>query len=56
MAKQLLIYDQVVPVSPQRHGKKSIKAGANFSYAGQVNSVPLMAAEFEAGSLEYPIV
>lgn len=56
MAKQLLIYDQVVAVSPQRHGKKSIKTGSNFSYAGGVNSVPLMAAEFEAASFEYPIV
>jgi hypothetical protein len=56
MAKQLLIYDQVVAVSPQRHGAKSIKTGSNFSYAKGVNSVPLMAAEFEAASLEYPIV
>ena len=56
MAKQLLIYDQVVAVSPQRHGKKSIKANSNYSYAREVNSVPLMAAEFEAASLEYAIV
>jgi hypothetical protein len=56
MAKQLLIYDQVVAVTPQRHGSKSIKTGTNFSYAKGVNSVPLMAAEFEAASLEYPIV
>jgi hypothetical protein len=57
MAKQLLIYDQVVPVSPQRHGKKSIKGGANnFSYARGVNSVPLMAAEFDAAANEYAIV
>jgi SapC protein len=56
MAKQLLIYDQVVPVSPQRHGKKSIKAGTNYSYARGINSVPLMAAEFEAASFEYAIV
>jgi hypothetical protein len=56
MAKQLLIYDQAVPVSPQRHGNKSIKVGSNFSYARGVNSVPLMAAEFEAASHEYAIV
>jgi hypothetical protein len=56
MAKQLLIYDQVVPVSPQRHGKKSIKAGSNYSYARGINSLPLMAAEFEAASFEYAIV
>lgn len=56
MAKQLLIYDQVVPVSPQRHSKKSIKAGSNYSYARAVNSTPLMAAEFEAAAFEYVIV
>lgn len=56
MAKQLLIYDRVIPVSPQRHGNKSIKAGANFSYANGVNSVPLMAAEFDAASQEYTVV
>jgi len=56
MAKQLLIYDRVVPVSPQRHGNKSLKAGGTFSYAKGVNSVPLMAAEFDAASQEYAVV
>lgn len=46
MSKQLLIYDNAVPVTRQRHGNLSVKAGASFGFAATVNSVPLMAAEF----------
>ena len=56
MAKQLLIYERAVPVTPSRHGDVSIKAGADYGFARQVNSVPLMAAEFDLASGEYPIV
>ena len=56
MAKQLLIYERAVPVTPSRHGDVSIKAGADFSFAREVNSVPLMAAEFDLASSEYAIV
>ena len=56
MAKQLLIYERAVPVTPSRHGDVSIKAGDNYSFAKDVNSVPLMAAEFDLASGEYPIV
>jgi SapC len=45
-----------VPVSRQRHGEWSVKAGTDYLFAKQVNSMPLMAVEFENAAPEYPIV
>jgi hypothetical protein len=56
MSKQLLIYEKVVPVTRQRHGDVSIKTGGDFGYARKVNSVPLLASEFDFASGEYAIV
>ena len=56
MAKQLLIYERAVPVNPKQHRDLSIKSGADYGFAKQVNSVPLMAAEFEPACSEYAIV
>jgi len=56
MSKQLLIYERAVPVSPARHGDASIKAGGDYGFARNVNSVPLMSVEFDAACAEYAIV
>ncbi|ODT27075.1 MAG: multidrug transporter [Kaistia sp. SCN 65-12] len=56
MAKQLLIYERAVPVSRQSHGDLSVKTGNNFAFAREVNSVPLMAAEFSNAAAEYAVV
>ena len=56
MTKQLLIYEKAVPVTRQRHGDVSIKAGNDYEFAKNVNSVPLMAAEFELSCTDYAIV
>ena len=56
MATQLLIYGQVEAVNKQRHMDWSIKAGNNYGFAKQVNSVPLMAVEFPNAAEEYSIV
>ncbi|ARO56136.1 conserved protein of unknown function [Methylorubrum extorquens] len=56
MSKQLLIYERAVPVTRQRHGSWSVKAGASFDFARGVNSVPLMVAEFPNSAAEYSIV
>jgi len=56
MTKQLLIYETAVPVNPQRHGSWSVKAGKEYSFARQLNSIPLIAAEFSQAAAEYPIV
>jgi hypothetical protein len=56
MAKQLLIYERAVPVNPKQHRDLSVKSGADYGFAKEVNSVPLMAAEFEPACSEYAIV
>ncbi|MER2264572.1 SapC family protein [Methylobacterium oxalidis] len=56
MTKQLLIYERAVPVTRQRHGSWSVKAGTSFEFARGVNSVPLMVAEFGNAAAEYTIV
>lgn len=56
MATQLLVYENVVPVSRQRHKDWSVKTGSDFSFARKVNSVPLMVGEFASAAPEHPIV
>jgi hypothetical protein len=56
MAKTMLIYERAVPVNARDHRKISIKAGKDYSFAKVVNSVPLMAVEFDLACSEYPIV
>lgn len=56
MTKQLLIYERAVTVTQGQHGDVSVKTGNDYSFARGVNSVPLMAAEFDPASAEYAIV
>jgi hypothetical protein len=56
MAKQLLLYERAVPINARQHRNLSVKSGADYGFAKQVNSVPLMAAEFEPACGEYAIV
>ncbi|MGH1372067.1 MAG: SapC family protein [Cellvibrionaceae bacterium] len=56
MSKQLLIYSRAQAVNSQRHREWSVKAGDNFAFAKDVNSMPLTAVEFIAAASEYPIV
>ena len=53
---QLLIYETAVPVSAARHRDASVEVGANYAFARNVNSVPLMAVEFPHAAPEYAIV
>ena len=55
MTTQLLIYENVVPLSRARHGSWSVEV-ADYSFSKKVNSVPLMAVEFPQAAAEYPIV
>jgi hypothetical protein len=56
MAKQLLIYESVVPVSVANHGKTSFDGDNSYEFSAGMNAVPLLAAEiFEAAS-EYAVV
>jgi hypothetical protein len=56
VATQLLVYENAVPVSRQRHKDWAVKTGADFSFARKVNSVPLMVGEFASAAPEYPVV
>ena len=53
---QLMIYETAVPVSHARHGNWSLEVGTNYAFCRNINSVPLMAAEFASAALEYAIV
>ena len=56
MATQLLIYQAAVPVTPAQHGQWSVEVGGNYAFSRNVNSVPLLTAEFGHAASEYPIV
>lgn len=56
MAKQLLIYENVVPVSSEQHKNYSVKPTANYEFATSLMLVPILASEFQRVCLEYPIV
>lgn len=57
MSRQLLFYDRVTPVSPQRHAKWCVDgASQRYQFSSGINSVPVTAVEFSAAALEYSIV
>ncbi|WP_372742965.1 SapC family protein [Neptunomonas sp.] len=56
MTKQSLYYEQVVPVSAQRHRDWALEHRTDFEFAGHSNFVPLAAVEFPAAAAEYAIV
>ena len=56
MSKQLLIYERATPVSSNRHRDWSVAQTRNFSFARDVNAVPLVAAEILPASREFPVV
>lgn len=56
MSKQLLIYETVVPLSSDAHRDVSVKATETFDFARNLNSVPLLAAEFTSAVPDHPIV
>ena len=43
-------------MSQARHGNWSLERGTDYAFCRNVNSVPLMAAEFASAALEYAIV
>lgn len=56
MTKQAIFYEQAVPVSKQRHSDLSVRTGTDYSYARNVNSVPVTAIEFPGAAAEFAIV
>lgn len=56
MAAQLLFYQDVHPVTLDRHKNVSVKPGLSYVFAKNVNAVPLTATEFVKAASAYPIV
>jgi hypothetical protein len=56
VSKQLLIYEQVAPLSNERHREWSIKRENSYGFARGLSSVPLTAVEFPKAAADYPIV
>lgn len=56
MSTQLLIYENVVPISKERHADWSVEVGKDFSFTRKINFVPLLTAEFPKAAREYPVV
>lgn len=56
MTTQLLIYNNVVPLSSERHLNWRLKPVESYSFASEINFVPILAAEFLQASSVYPIV
>ena len=56
MSKQLLIYEQAIPVSKTNHNDLYVKTGDDYGFAKNVNSIPITAVEFAHAALDYPIV
>jgi hypothetical protein len=51
-----MIYEATVPVSHARHCNWCVEAATDYTFCRNVNSVPLLAAEFPIAALEYAIV
>lgn len=56
MAKQLMIYEQVVPVNAQQHAELSVESGIPYEFARELRAVPLVAQEMSICAHEYTIV
>lgn len=56
MTNQLLFYNEVMPISAERHGNWHVRELNDYSFTNKVNAVPLMAVEFLNSSGTFPIV
>ena len=56
MTKQLLFYENAVPVSASRHAEVSVEPGTGYAFASHASAVPIMAVEFLLAATEYAIV
>jgi len=56
MASQLLFYNQIVPLSAERHKGWFVSQEKDYSFTKSTHAVPLMAIEFLNAAGDYPIV
>ncbi len=56
MTKQLMIYENAVPLSSTTHRDLSVKPTKSLAFSQGLTAVPLVVAEFERAGVEFPIV
>lgn len=56
MAKQSLFYEDVIPITKERHAGWSVTQGKDYAFAAEAHSVPLMYSEFQQACVAMPIV
>ncbi len=56
MAPQHLFYNDVAPITADRHSSWHLREIQDFSFVKDINSVPLMSAEFVQAATDFPIV
>lgn len=56
MTKQLMIYENAVPIRSDMHRDTYVRSGASYAFARPLNSAPLLVAEFMVAAVEFPIV
>lgn len=56
MSRQLLIYEQVVPLNRVEHRDLSVRQSQDFSFTRDTNTVPIVDVEFVKVAPEMPIV
>ena len=56
MTTQVLIYERAVPISSDRHGNWSVTGSNGYSFARNINAVPLLASEFINAAVDGTIV
>lgn len=56
MTKQLLIYEDVVPLTSEAHANSHLKLITDFGFARELRIVPILISEFRKACLDFPIV
>jgi hypothetical protein len=56
MAKQLLFYERIAPLSRDRHADWSIRRDADYSFTAAARVLPLTVSEFASAAVDLPIV
>lgn len=55
MTKQLMIYEDIQPVTSELHRNMAVKV-TDHSFASELTSVPLLATEIPLAAAEYPVI
>jgi hypothetical protein len=56
VTKQALIYESVIPISPQNHGTLCVENEVGFGFARNLRAVPLVASEIGLAAREFAVV